>query len=205
MEQAQQKLSKIVAVSLLLTVVSQIVYMAALSDVGIVEGWPLRSTIWTIELLLFSIIAATGLTSLARTSQLHLAWSAIAIFGLINIIQAGIGLSMFLPATEAGEDFSALWDTVLAGAFVFFFLAKVFIGFAAMAFGLRLFRGQTSLIKGIGIVTGIAGFAAIVLNIAALPQGLAFVLPGGASGTLATLLLAVAIWLNARNEQSTSD
>ncbi len=205
MEQAQQNLSKIVAASLLLTVVSQIVYMAALSDVGIVEGWPLRSTIWTIELLLFSIIAATGFASLARTSQLHLAWSAIAIFGLINIVQAGIGLSMFLPATEAGEDFAALWDTVLAGAFVFFFLAKVFIGFAAMAFGLRLFRGQTSLIKGIGIVTGIAGFAAIVLNIAALPQGLAFVLPGGASGTLATLLLAVAIWLNTRSEQSPSD
>ncbi|MEP2988834.1 MAG: hypothetical protein ABJN65_02200 [Parasphingorhabdus sp.] len=205
MEPAHQNLSKIVAASLLLTVVSQIVYMAALSDIGIVEGWPLRSTIWTIELLLFSIIATTGFASLVRTSQLHLAWAAIAVFGLVNIIQAGIGLSMFLPATEAGEDFAPLWDTVLAGAFVFFFLAKVFIGFAAMAFGLRLFRGQTSMSKGIGIITAIAGFAAVVLNIAALPQGLALVFPGGASGTLATLLLAVAIWLNARSEQSSSD
>ena len=205
MEQTQPKLSKIVAVSLLLTVVSQIAYMAALSDVGIVEGWPLRSTIWTIELLLFSIIATTGFAVLARTSQLHLAWSAIAIFGLVNIVQAGIGLSMFLPATKAGEDFTALWDTVLAGAFVFFFLAKTFIGFAAMAFGLRLFRGQKSLIKGTGIVTGIAGFAAIVLNIAALPQGLTLVVPGGASGTFATLFLAVAILLNARSEQPSSN
>lgn len=205
MEQAYQNSSKIVAVSLLLTVISQVVYMAALTDVGMVEGWPLRSTIWTIEIILFSIVAAAGFAALAQTRQLHLAWSAIALFGLVNVIQAGIGLSMFLPATEGGEEFKPLWEAVLAGAFVFYFLAKVFIGFAGMAFGLRLFRGSTSLIKGIGVVTGIAGFIAIVLNTAALREGLALVFPAGASGTLATLLLVVAIWLNIRSEPAPSD
>lgn len=178
--------------------------MVALTDVGIVEGWPVRSTIWTIELILFSIVAAAGFAVLAQTRELHLAWSAIALFGLVNVFQAGIGLSMFLPATEAGEDFAPLWQTVLAGAFVFYFLAKVFIGFAAMAFGLRLFRGQAILSKGMGVVTGIAGFVAIILNTAALREGMALVFPAGASGTLATLLLALAIWLNTRGESTPS-
>lgn len=183
---------------MLLTVISQVVYMAALSDVGIVEGWPVRSTIWTIELLLFSVVAVAGFVGLIKTSQLQVAWAAIAVSGLINITQAGIGLSMFLPATEAGENFSPLMDTVLAGAFVFYFLAKVLIGFAAMAFGLHLFRSETVLFKTIGILTSVTGLAALGLNIAALPQGLSLVFPAGASGTIATLALALAIWLNSK-------
>lgn len=205
MEQTYGNIAKIVAASLLLTVVSQIVYMAALSDVGIVEGWPVRSAIWTIELILFSVVAIAGFAGLVRTSKLQLAWSAIAVSGLVNIIQAGIGLSMFLPATEAGEDFAPLMDTVLAGAFVFYFLAKVFIGFSAMAFGLLLFRGATIFFKAIGILSSVSGLAAFGLNIAALPQGLALVLPAGASGTIATLLLAWVIWLNSRETPQLSE
>ena len=198
MSQNNLSISKIVAISLLLTVVSQVAYMAALSDVGIVEGWPVRSAIWTIELLLFSIIAAAGFIGLIRTSKSQLIWSAIAMSGLINIIQAGIGLSMFLPATEAGEDFAPLMETVLAGAFVFYFLAKVFIGFAAMACGLLIFRRGTVLFKVTGVLTGVSGLSALGLNIAALPQGLALVLPAGASGTIATLFLAITLWLESR-------
>lgn len=202
MADTYRNLAKFMAVSLLLTVVSQIVYMAALSGVGMIEGWPLRSAIWTIELLLFSIIAVIGFAALIKTPQLQLAWSAIAISGLLNVLQAGIGLSMFLPATEAGEDFKPLMDTVLAGAFAFYFLAKVLIGLAAISFGLRLFRDQSSLVKGIGILSLLSGFAAVVLNVAALPQGLALVFPAGASGTLATLLLVIAMWLHVRSSQS---
>lgn len=195
MEQNYQNISKIVAISLMLTVVSQVAYMAALSDVGIVEGWTVRSAIWTIELLLFAIIALTGLVGLTKAPQLQMAWSAIAVSGLANVLQAGIGLSMFLPATEAGEDFAPLMETVLAGAFVFYFLAKVFIGFAAIAFGMLLFRDQAVSHKIVGVLSGVSGLAALGLNVAALPQGLGLVLPAGASGTIATLFLAIALWL----------
>lgn len=204
MGQTYQISVKTVAASLLLTVILQIAYLAALADVGIVEGWPLRSAIWTIELLLFSIIAVTAFVALIRANQMQLAWSAIAMFGLVNVIQAGIGLSMFLPATEAGDDFAPLMETVLAGAFVFYFLAKVLIGFATISFGLLLLKGQTGLSKAVGAISSLAGLAALGLNIAALPTALTLVIPAGASGTLATLLLGLILWFNTGGDEAIS-
>lgn len=186
---------KLTAILLLVTVASQIVYLVMLKDVGLVEGWPLRSVIWTIETVTFSLLAVAALAVLASGERHRLIWAAIAVSGVFNAIQAGIGLSMFLPPTQAGDAGKLLFDTVLAGAFLFFFLAKVLLGVASAMLGAALFGAGGTLSKIIGALSVIAGIAAVALNAVALPQGLALVFPAGAAGTVATLMLAIATWV----------
>ena len=185
---------RFVAILLLITVASQIAYLALLRDVGIVEGWPLRSIIWTIETVTFSLLAVAALAALASGERHRLVWAAVAVSGIFNALQAGMGLSMFLAPTQAGDTGKLLFDTVLAGAFLFFFLAKVLIGVASAMLGVALFQQGSGLGKIMGVLSVIAGIAAVALNTLALPQGLAMVFPAGAAGTVATVMLAIATW-----------
>lgn len=198
MARTTRNIAKFVSVMLLLTVVSQISYMATLSGVGIIEGWPLRSTIWTTEVLLFTTIALASLVGMVRSSDLQWGWSALVVAGLINMVQSGIGLSMFLPAAKAGVEFAPLMDTVLAGSFLFYNLAKVALGLAALIFGLALFRKDKMIDRVVGLVSAITGAIAIALNIAAVHLGLGVVPLAGASGATATFFTGCAVWLSTR-------
>lgn len=198
MPDSTHRIATFVAIALLLTVVSQITYVMTLSGIGIVEGWPLRSTIWTAELLLFTGIAIAALPAMVRSESMQLGWSAIAVAGFTNMIQSGIGLSMFLPATSAGEEFAPIMSTVLAGSFLFYYLAKVVLGLAALLFGLALFRGENTIGRMIGLASMIAGAIAIALNIAAVRLGLGAVPLAGTSGAIATFFAGCAIWYSAR-------
>ena len=198
MPQTTRPIAIFVSALLILTVISQLVYTATLSGVGIVEGWPLRSTIWTAELLIFTAIAIASLVGLIRSPNLQLGWAALVVAGLMNMIQSGIGLSMFLPASQAGEEFAPLMGTVLAGSFLFYYLAKVVMGLAAILFGLSLFRGVDTVGRALGLVSLITGLVAIVLNIAAVRMGLGAVPLAGASGAIATFFTGCAVWYSAR-------
>lgn len=198
MPQTMRRIATFISFMLLLTVISQIIYTTTLSGVGIVEGWPLRSTIWTIELLLFTAIAIASLVGLVRSSDMQLGWSALVVAGLVNMVQSGIGLSMFLPATKAGEEFAPLMGTVLAGSFLFYYLAKAVLGFAAVFFGLSLFRNGEAVGRVVGLVSLIVGVVAIALNIAAVRLGLGAVPLAGVSGAIATFFAGCAIWYSAR-------
>lgn len=186
---------RIVAILLLVTVASQIAYLALLKDVGLIEGWPLRSIIWTIETVVFSLLAVSALAVLASGERHRLVWAAIAVSGVFNAIQAGMGLSMFLPPTQAGDAGKLLFDTVLAGAFLFFFLAKLLLGVASAMLGVALFQKGGVADKIIGVIAVMAGIVAVALSAVALPQGLALVFPAGAAGTVATLMLAIGTWM----------
>lgn len=198
MPDSTHRIATFVAIALLLTVISQITYVMTLSGIGIVEGWPLRSTIWTAELLLFTGIAIASLPAMVRSESMQLGWSAIAVAGFTNMIQSGIGLSMFLPATSAGEEFAPIMSTVLAGSFLFYYLAKVVLGLAALLFGLALFRSENTIGRMIGLASMIAGAIAIALNIAAVRLGLGAVPLAGTSGAIATFFAGCAIWYSAR-------
>ena len=193
-----RQISISVSAMLLLTVISQLVYAATLSGVGLVEGWPLRSAIWTTELLLFCSIAIASLVGLTRSTDMQWGWSALVVAGFINMIQSGIGLSMFLPATEAGPEFAPLMSTVLAGSFLFYFLAKVVLGLTAILFGASLFRKDNMVGRTLGLVSVIAGVIAIALNVAAVRMGLGAVPLAGLSGATATFFAGCAIWFSAR-------
>lgn len=181
MPQTTRNTAALVSIMLLLTVATQLLYTATLSGVGIVDGWPLRSTIWTAELLLFTGIAMVSLVGLIRSPNMQLGWAALIVAGLINMVQSGIGLSMFLPATNAGEEFAPLMGTVLAGSFLFYNLAKAIVGLAALIFGLSLFRNGQSIGRVVGLISAIAGAIAIALNVAAVNLGLGSVPFSGAS------------------------
>lgn len=184
-----------VAAAMILTVLTQVMYKLMLSGVGIVEGWPLRSLIWSSEIILFSTIAAASFTALAITNKLHFAWAFLALGGLFNIIQSGIGLSMFLPASEAGENFKPMMAMIVAGAFLFYYLAKAAIGIAVLLIGLHLFRGYQGSARIVGALGAISGLAALSLNIASLPQKVGSLPLAGGAGTLATFVGAICIWM----------
>jgi hypothetical protein len=200
MEQSMRSNIKTIAITLMITVITQILYVALLAEVGIVEGWPLRSSIWTVETVAFTVLSVAGLAALVSDARHRLVWAALTLSGLFNAIQAGIGLSMFLPATEGAGAESPLFTTILAGAFLFFFLAKALIGMAGIGLGISLLRGgdvgsgggAAKAIGGLAIVTGAVGAAA---NIIAMPLGMELVFAAGATGTLATLFTAIAAWM----------
>jgi len=201
MENTTHSYKKIAAVALFVTVATQILYLALLTDVDTVEGWPTRSIIWTVETLSFTALAVAAFAAMTQNGNNRLIFSAIAVSGLFNALQAGIGLSMFLPPAEAGEAGELLGQTVLIAAFLFYFLAKVLTGFAGILLGLSMFRSGTGAVKLVGIVTVLISVPAMLINIYAMPSGfdLSVLLPAGASGTLATLFLAISIWMGAKD------
>ncbi|AMO71330.1 hypothetical protein [Sphingorhabdus sp. M41] len=198
MPQTTRSIAITVSIMLLLTVATQSLYIVTLKGVGIIDGWPLRSTIWTTEILLFTGITVASLVGLVRSPAMQWGWAALVAAGLINIVQSGIGLSMFLPAAKAGPEFAPLMGTLLAGSFLFYNLAKAIIGLAALLFSLTLFRDDSKKIRVIGLITMIAGVIAIVLNMAAVRSGLGSVPFSGGSGAIATLFSGWAVWLSAR-------
>lgn len=198
MESTTKNAAYIVAVGLIATVITQLLYVGMLENVGIVEGWPLRSTLWTIEVVAFAGVSAAALVGLARDSERSFVWALIGVSALFNALEAGVGLSMFLPATEAGESFAPLMRTLLMGAFLFYFLAKLLLGAAAILLGATLFRNAALLARIVGGLALISGVAAVLTNLAALPQGMALVFEAGATGTAAALFTALALWMTAK-------
>lgn len=188
----------LIMAALLITVITQLVYVKWLGGVGIIEGWPLRSALWSIELFAFTVIAVASLALLVRDTGRAFIWSALAISGMLNIIQAGIGLSMFMPMTEAGEQFAPMMGVIVGGAFLFYFLAKVLLGLAAIGLGFILFSSGGGAGKIVGALSIIAGLAAAAVNMVAIPQGMMLVFEAGAAGTAAALITALAIWMVTR-------
>ncbi len=69
-----------------------------------------------------------------------LAWAGIALFGVFNLVQVGLGLFAFGPLLEAGEPLSPVFQAVLGTAFFFFFAAKALIGLAGIVSGASLWK-----------------------------------------------------------------
>jgi len=200
MDSTTRRAGALIAATLLLTVITQVIYVAALNGVGIVEGWPLRSTLWTAEVVAFTVMAVAALGGLARDPVRPFLWSALAVSALVNAIQAGVGLSLFLPLTEAGENFAPVMGATVAGAFLFYFLAKLVLGLAAILLGLELFREGSIVEKIAGALSLLTGLAAALLNLAALRQSLDLTFAAGATGTAAALFTAIALLLVMRRQ-----
>ncbi len=205
---------KAVAAALLVTIVTQIVYMLALggpspSDPGAgvthadvvayFDGrWAEIAAVWMIELAAFCITAVAALVILTGRTASPLSWAAIMVSSIANMIQIGFGLALFRPIATASETFAPLLGAVVAGAFFFYFLAKALIGLAALGLGLALMKRGTGAAKAIGGLGVAIGAVAAAINIVALPQGMALTQYAGGSGTLAALMLAILILMSGR-------
>ena len=181
-----------VAIAMLAAVATQLFYVGVVSPA---DDALLRKINWVSEMALYSLIAAGALSLMAR-GTMPLVWSAIAIAGLVNVVQVGVGLSQFGPAGEASDP--KVFESVLGGAFFLYFHGKAMIGMAAIGAGLAAWADGTHLAKAFGAGCILSGLAAAVLNLLGMANGMALVFAAGAAGTAATAFLALTVLLTRR-------
>ncbi|UIP05935.1 hypothetical protein LY632_09485 [Erythrobacter sp. SDW2] len=177
----------IIAITLLAAVATQLFYIGEVSPT---DDALLRKITWVSEMALYSVLTMAALALIAR-GTMPLVWSAVALAGIVNILQLGIGLAEFGPAAEAKDP--KVFASVLGGAFFLYFHAKAMIGMAAIGTGLAAWGRATALAKGLGGLTVIAGAAAVGLNLLGMADGMAWVMQAGAAGTTATALFGISV------------
>jgi len=198
MEFTLKRTISIVAILLLIAALTQAVYTVLFiaQNEGMIDFGPPRQLLWGSESLLFVLMTAFAGSAMLQTKRHHLGWAAIAMAGVLNITQVGIGLTMFGPFFEvAGENeaLAPLAGAVLAYSFMVYNAAKVLLALAAIVFGMaKLGAGS----KAVGGLTALVGAVALISNTLSMAMGRDFSgeLPlAGGSGVLATLLLAVCL------------
>ncbi len=179
--------------AMIVLVVTQLSYVV-LSNSGFEMH---RRVIWTTEAVAFLGITVLALVALAQKSKLAPAWAAIAVSGVLNVVQVGMGLAMFGPLKDAGEAMAPAYEAVVAGAFFLYFTGKWLFGLAAILVGAAMLRG-TGLAKAAGVLAILSGLAAMAINLLGMATGIAWIFPAGVTGTAATLLLAIALAMTLR-------
>ncbi len=179
---------------LLLAAVTQSVYTA----LYISEADVPRQLLWGSEAFLFVIMAAFAGSALAQAGWLHLGWSAILGASILNVVQVGVGLTMFGPFFEAAGQNEALApaaQSVVAFSFMIYNAAKVLLALALIVFGGARMADGAKPLGGISVAVGIVAMAA---NTASMVFGREVTgeLPlAGGTGVLATVLLAVCLFM----------
>lgn len=190
MEFTQKQNIRVISALLLLTVITQALYTAlyvATSDVP-------RQWLWGIEGLAFVFLAAIAGSALAQAKKYTLGFSAIFASAILNLVQVGVGLTQFGPFREAAQGVEAIAPaagSVVAFSFFVYNAAKILLGISAVAFGAAI--SQTAS-KGLGRLTVFLGLVAIATNTIAMMFGRIDAIPSGATGVVATLLLAVCLF-----------
>lgn len=191
MPNTDRGLLRTLATALLLTVASQIFYILVVSEAG--PETVLRPITWFAELFAFTAVSLSGLALAIRRPDQAILWSIIGFSGALNVLQVAIGLSMFAPAMEARESVPQLFDTVLAGAFFLYFMAKLLLGLAGLLLGVTAVRDAVGLGKAQGGLAAIVGLAAMVLNLLGMVDAKTWTFAAGAAGTAITALLGLII------------
>ncbi|HEY6964197.1 MAG TPA: thiamine biosynthesis protein ThiC [Erythrobacter sp.] len=197
MEFTQARTIRAIAALLVVATITQTVYTAlyvAKLDVP-------RQLLWGTEGVLFPLLAALAASAMVRSGRLGLAFAAIAFAAVLNLVQVGVGLTLFFPfgdAAKADPALAPLAGAVVAFAFLLYNVAKLLLGLAALLTGLaRVSQGG----KLLGGATALAGGLAMVANGATIAAGSKVFgeLPlAGGTGVLATLLLALCLPAAAR-------
>ncbi|QZH73987.1 MAG: hypothetical protein JY451_09450 [Erythrobacter sp.] len=174
----------LIAVALIATVVTQVLYIST----G-VSGTAGALVLWRSEAVAFLAVALLGFVLVRDTP---LVAGGLVLGGLFNVLQVGIGITMFGPLGEGGDPLAPVMGAVLDFAFFIYHAGKIGFAAAAVALGLAAWSGATGLAKILGMLALLAGLAALATNLFALAGGSATFL-AGACGTAATLFLALAI------------
>jgi hypothetical protein len=192
MEFTQQRTITITAVLLLAAAVTQAIYTALYVTMPEIS----RAPLWGIEGFLFVMLAAFAGSALAQTKRLHLGWSAIAAAAVLNVVQVGVGLTMFGPfgdAAEAAPSLAPLIGAVVAFSFMVYNAAKVLLALAAIVFGSARMSAGSKVLGGLTALVGVIALVSNALSMA-LGRGFSGELPiAGGTGVLATLLLALCL------------
>jgi uncharacterized membrane protein YhaH (DUF805 family) len=190
---------KLTAILLLIAAVTQAVYTA----LYVAEADVPRAALWGSEAALFVMTALFAGTAMVQAKRLHIGFVAIGFAAVLNIIQVGVGLTQFGPFFEAAgvvEGMEPAANSVVAYSFMIYNAAKAMLAFGAIIFGMaKLSEGA----KVLGGITAGIGAIAFVTNILSMAMGRDWSgeLPlAGGSGVLATVLLAVCLFGQAKED-----
>jgi len=193
MENTFDRTVKYTAILLALAAVTQSIYTA----LYVSEAEVPRQLLWGTEAILFTLMAAVAGSALVQTKRYHLAWSAITAAAVLNVVQVGVGLTMFGPFFEAAgevEAFAPAAGAVVAFSFMVYNAAKVLLAIALIVLGLARLRAGSKALGGVSALVGIVAFISNALSMA-MGRDFSGELPiAGGSGVLATVLLAVCLF-----------
>ena len=193
MELTQVKTIKAIAVLLLLSAITQPIYTALYLGAPDVAS---RDALWGLEGLVFVFLTAFAGSALVMAKRYTLGFSAIAFSAVLNVVQVGVGYTLFGPfgqVAQANAELGAVSFSVVLFGFFIYNAAKILLGMAAVVFGMAASNQGR---KALGRITTIVGAVAIVANAIVLMLGIAGAFPSpiaGGSGVAATLLLAICL------------
>ncbi|WP_414729811.1 thiamine biosynthesis protein ThiC [Zhongshania aliphaticivorans] len=199
MEFTHKRTVHITSYLLLALAVTQALY----TILHIVEVDVPRQLLWGLEGFLFTILTAFAGAAMVQAKNYQLGWSAIAFSAVLNVVQVSIGLTLFGPFREAASQLDALGPLaggVVALSFMIYYAAKLLLGFAAFIFGFAKMAGGG---KALGGLTALVGVVAMFANAILIVFGRDAFLPSavaGGSGVLATLLLALCLTSDVRED-----
>ena len=192
MEFTNKRTTLITASLLLVLALTQAVFTALYSA----EISFSRQYAWGLEAVVFTLLVAFAGSAMVQAQNAQLGWSAITFSAILNIVQVSIGLTLFSTfgkVAGAVEGAQPLIGGVVSLSFMIYYAAKLLLGLAALVFGLSFIAKGG---KAIGGLTALAGAVAMLANAILITFGRDGFLPSGvagASGMIATLLLAICL------------
>lgn len=192
MEFTNRQTARITAYLLLMLALTQTFYTVLYMS----EIVPPRQLLWSLEAVLFAMLAVFSGAAMVQAKHSLVGWSAIAFSAVLNVVQVGIGLVLFGPFHEAANQVDALGPVagaIVALSFMIYFVAKLLLGLAALIFGLAKMADGSKVLGGL---TALVGVVAMLSNMILIMFGRDGFLPSpvaGGSGVVATILLAVCL------------
>jgi len=199
MELSLKRTITIVALLLLAAAISQPVYTVLYLAAPEID----RLFLWGLEALIFVLLAAFAGAALAQSKNSSIGWSAISAASLLNVVQVGVGLTMFGPFRDvatASPDAAPAASSIVAFSFMVYNAAKVLLALAAIEFGMVKWKSGGKALGGATVLIGVVAMVANTLSMA-LGRGFSGDLPiAGASGVLVTVLLALCLLSVSRDQ-----
>ncbi|MDE1467669.1 hypothetical protein [Aurantiacibacter sp. D1-12] len=178
--------AQIIAIALIATVVTQILYVHFEVNGDPAIAYP----IWRTEAYAF---LAIGLAAFAFVRDMPIVAGGLIIGAVFNVIQTGVGIALFNPVFGGGEALAPLGGALVGFAFFLYHAAKVALAASAIAIGMLAWNGASGWPKIAGALAGVTGLIALLSNLAAMTVGRDLAQVAGGSGTAAVFFLALAI------------
>jgi hypothetical protein len=188
MKMDANRAAQLVATALIVTAITQMIYVMLSGGGKSHVAYP----IWRIEALSALVVSLFSFIIAGRNTLIG---GCLAVGGIFNVMQTGMGLTMFYQLGYGGDGPpNPVFSPVLRMSFFLYFAAKAALGVAAIALGVKLWQAVAGgMWRIVGLLTGLAGLGALLLNAAAMLLGLGVVPFAGAVGVVAALFTAFAL------------